>query len=176
MARGRIKKKDGEEFFVSIIIDLETTGFDHNRDEITQIACYLMFEKVPDHLKQGFVSFVLPKEKFSDFISRKKDAYFHKITYNMLLNAPSLKELIKAFNEWIKSIHETLLEETKVNILLVAHNAEFEKKFLKKAYEIAEIPFPHYIKFVCSTLAANRILGTQSRSISKLMSFFDLKE
>lgn len=67
---------------------------------------YLLVE-APSHVKSGFTSFIKTTKKFSDIIRIKenKPPYRHQVTYNMILNAPELKEVLTKFTEWLEDIH-----------------------------------------------------------------------
>lgn len=93
-----------------IVFDLETTGLDPRKNEIIEIGAV----KVEDgNVIDTFSSFVKPKKGVKD-AAREVNG----ITDEMLADAPSINRILPEFKKFIGSC------------TLIAHNAEFDCKFL----------------------------------------------
>lgn len=123
-----------------VVFDLETTGLDpFSGDQICEIGAV----KVKDKETLGsFDQLVNP----SRWISPEVTALTH-ITNEMVARAPSLKEVLPGFVEFI--------DET----ILVAHNAPYDLSFLAVAFEKENLP--HSDNWVVDTLTLSRVLYPQ---------------
>ncbi len=88
-----------------VVFDIETTGFSVNHDDIIEIAAI----KIEDGMTTEFSSFVSTKQKLSENTTR-----ITSITKEDLIDAPSIKEVMIDFKQFIKGS------------ILVAHNADFD--------------------------------------------------
>lgn len=107
-----------------LLIDLEFSGFDIQKHEILQLAGVLLDKKT---LKE--------KKVFSSFIksTKWKHRYLasmavNKISWDMVKDAPSLKEVIKEFHRVFGH-----------NVILAAYVGYNDKKFLLEAYKKAGV-------------------------------------
>lgn len=109
-----------------IFYDTETTGIKSERDRIIEIAAY---DPIMD---RTFVQFVNPQMPIPFEATQ-----IHKITDDMVKDAPSFKEVGEAFSEFCG-----------IDAVLVAHNNDqFDKLFLECEYKRASISLPqwHYV-------------------------------
>ncbi len=120
-----------------VAFDLETTGLNSQKDEIIEIGAVLM---------QGgkelarFQSFVDPHRKLERITTELTG-----ITDAMLKGAPSLKEILPQFLEFVGSRP------------LVAHNADFDTGFLRAACKKLNLPFTYTS---IDTLVLSQVLMT----------------
>lgn len=99
-----------------IVIDLETTGFNPNYDEIIEVGAI----KISDgNVIDSFSSLVKPENKIDDFI-----AELTGITNKMVEDAPSIEQVLPNFIEFIG------------DSMLVGHNVSFDINFLYDSYEL----------------------------------------
>jgi DNA polymerase-3 subunit epsilon len=105
-----------------IIIDTETTGLDPlSGDRIIEIAA---IELIDGALSDNtFHRYVNPERDVPDSATK-----VHGITYNMLENKPKFYEIAKDFLEFL------------ANDQIVAHNAEFDLKFINCELDRAGLP------------------------------------
>ncbi len=93
-----------------VVYDLETTGISSNYNEIIEIgACKVQYGEIIDE----FSTYVNPGRLVSDFTTK-----LTSITNDDLRNAPTIKEVLPKFIEFIKGS------------ILVAHNATFDNSHL----------------------------------------------
>lgn len=105
-----------------IAIDLETTGLDHSKDEIIEIALVLFVEGKPTQK----LTYVLHAEQpLRPFISQLTG-----ITQEEITRAPRFAEVIKEVSALIK------------DQWLVAYNSDFDRQFLEKAFQKEEKTVP----------------------------------
>lgn len=100
---------DYEEF---VVFDIETTGFSYLRDKITEIGAV--------KIKNGFIV-----DRFSRLVNPECEiperiTEITGISNKMVENEPTIDIVIKEFYDFCKSS------------VLVAHNAEFDKSFIRK--------------------------------------------
>lgn len=119
----------GQDFGTVVVVDVETTGLSTNDDSIIEIgAIKLENGSVVD----SFSTFVNPQRKLSEFI-----VGLTGITDEMVATAPLIAEAVKLFIEFAG------------DSVLVAHNANFDIGFIKKAAKDNDIVFePSYIDTV----------------------------
>lgn len=117
-----IKKSRGE--FVAF--DVETTGLDPNIDRIIEISAVRFTEWAPS---ATFSSLICANRKISASASA-----VNGITDKDLKNAPIEAEVMKAFSDFIGS------GGFQGDLLMVAHNASFDKSFVESALHRCGIP------------------------------------
>jgi ATP-dependent DNA helicase DinG len=97
-----------------IFIDLETTGLDFTNDKIIEVGAIKVDESLNEIEK--FQTLINPKKKLSQEIK----VLTHGLSDEDLEKSPTIKEVKDKFLDFIKDYP------------LIAHNKEFEEKFLKR--------------------------------------------
>lgn len=95
-----------------VIVDLETTGIDSNRDQIIQIAML----RVEGGLMEERSYFVNPHRPVSDFIRRLTG--FHDVDFSLYPNITEIRDDVLAFIG---------------SAVVVGHNVDFDVSFLARA-------------------------------------------
>lgn len=121
---------------VFVVVDLETTGLDAERDRITEIAAVRL--RGGDVLGE-FATLVAPGVPVPAFITGLTG-----ISDAMLTDAPPLNVVLPAFHEFAR------------DAVLVAHNAPFDIGFLRAACAACGESWPHLV--VVDTLELARAL------------------
>lgn len=117
-----------------IFYDTETTGIKPDRDRVVEIAA---FDPVLNRTFEKLINPCIPIPKEASAI--------HKITDEMVLGAPTFKDVAEEFAEFCSG-----------NVCLIAHNNDaFDIHFLKNEYSRAQIEFPQW-KFLDSLKWARR--------------------
>jgi len=136
-------------FEVYTIIDIETTGLSPDRERITEIAVYVYDGK---KIVDKFVSLVNPERSIPYFITRMTG-----ITNEMVEEAPKFYEIAKK-----------IIEITE-NRIFVAHNVEFDYRFIKS--EFASLGYEFKRNKLCTVKLSKKIIpGKRSYSLGKLTS------
>ncbi len=138
-----------------VVFDIETTGFNARKDDIIEIGAV----KIKDRkIIDSFNTFVSTSMKLPDKIIELTG-----ITDNMLVGAPSIKEALTGFKEFVGE-----------NSILIAHNASFDVKFIKEKYlvnfnEKYDMP-------VIDTLELSKALikGVKNYKLNTLTKKFDI--
>jgi len=123
-----------------IAIDLETTGLNCFTDEIIEISALKFKNGIID---KKFDSLIKPQKPISNYISS-----INGITNEMVKYAPNIEKVMNDFYCFI-------INEVNMNIPLVAHNADFDAKFL--IYYLQKYGFSIDLEF-CDTLHLSRKL------------------
>jgi len=119
-----------------VILDFETTGLSPDMgDRAIEIGAVCIEE---GKIVGRFQELMNPGYRISGFIED-----YTGITNKMLKDAPSCKEVMSRFADFIGDYN------------LVAHNASFDKRFLDA--ELSRVSRIYSGKFACSMLAARRI-------------------
>ncbi len=119
-----------------IVFDIETTGLSVHNCKITEIGA-VRFEN--GEVKEVFNTFADPGEHIPENITKLTG-----ITDDMVKGAPSQAEAVKSFLDFAGES------------ILVAHNANFDASFIRKAAEDAKLSFPNtYL----DTVALSRYLN-----------------
>lgn len=119
-----------------VVLDFETTGLSPDYgDRAIEIGAVRIEN---GEVVERFQELMNPGRRIDSFIED-----YTGITNSMLKDAPSCKEVMREFAEFIDGSN------------LVAHNASFDKRFLDS--ELAKISRGYSGKFVCSMLMARRI-------------------
>lgn len=144
-----------------IAFDLETTGLDPSSDRIVEISA-VVFENFS--VTSKFTTLVNPKRPIPAKVSRINGIYDKDVA-----TAPTESEAINSFCAFIGQ--ETLSGE----IVLVAHNAPFDVKFLLYAFSRsgidAEICFQDTL-----CLSKNIALPVENYKLCTLAEYFNLKQ
>lgn len=138
-----------------VVFDIETTGFNARKDDIIEIGAV----KIKDRkIIDSFNTFVSTSMKLPDKIIELTG-----ITDSMLVGAPSIKESLTGFREFVGE-----------NSILIAHNASFDVKFIKEKYlvnfnEKYDMP-------VIDTLELSKALvkGVKNYKLNTLTKKFDI--
>ncbi len=112
-----------------VLIDLEFTGFDTTKHEITQFAAVLIDKKTL-LIKKEFSSYIKPRNwKHRD----PESVAISKITLEQLKDAPSLAEVMKEFKSFVHK-----------DVLLAYYGGAADIDFLRAAYKKVgeKHPFP----------------------------------
>ncbi|MGB9821222.1 MAG: PolC-type DNA polymerase III [Pseudothermotoga sp.] len=134
-----------------VVLDIETTGLHPMFSEIIEIGA-VAIEK--GQITESFHSLVKPKERLNSFTIE-----FTKITDQMLEDQPSIEEVLPKFLEFCK------------NSIVVAHNANFDYRFLR--YWIEKVMKVNWKIPVIDTLAlAKRLVKLSSYNLEKLANHF----
>lgn len=131
-----------------IIFDTETTGFDpFSGDRVIEIGCVAMVNKV---VQKG------PDHQFHVYINPRRDVpesavKVHGITAEMLQDKPFFEDIMDDFLAFVG------------DDVLVAHNAEFDKKFINWELENAGLaPLPDSQFKDTLALARSKFPGAQN--------------
>ena len=107
-----------------LLIDTEFSGFDIGKHELLQLAGVLLDKKTLKE-KKAFSSFVRPTR----WPNRDRTCMaVNKISHDTVKDAPSLKEVIKLFNQTFGH-----------NLILAAYVGYNDKRFLLEAYRRAGV-------------------------------------
>ena len=106
-----------------IYYDTETTGVRPDKDRIIEIAAY---DPVQDRTFESLINPLCPIPPEASAI--------HKITDEMVKDAPSFGEVAKKFTAFCSE-----------EVVLIAHNNDsFDKPFIKNEFERNSVPFPSW--------------------------------
>jgi DNA polymerase III epsilon subunit-like protein len=130
-----------------IYFDTETSGLNPITDELLQIAFY-----VNDEL---FWSETIKNEK------EVTNFEFHGLKQEDLDKSRSLKDVMLSCIEWLSNLPD------KQQLLLIAHNAQFDLKFLSTALKKCDLNLPKNI-LVSDSLRAYRFYETGKCSLEFL--------
>ncbi|WAM34594.1 PolC-type DNA polymerase III [Caldicellulosiruptor morganii] len=137
-----------------VVVDIETTGFDNQRDRIIEIGAV----KVENgEIVDKFSTFVDPQGKIPVRISELTGIY-----QDMVDAAPKLEDAILEFEKFCSGS------------ILVAHNAQFDIGFLKRAYQECGLIFDYtYV----DTLELSRRVLTElsSHKLNKVADFLNIE-
>lgn len=130
-----------------LLIDVETTGLDPQRDSIVQIASCVL-EKDDLHEERHFESLVRPDTTMTE---SARDV--HGLSDAQLESAPQLAEVIERFSRYAPT-----------DAILCGHNVGFDASFLRSAYQRLnrEYPFDYHTVDIWSL--AFFILGAEGLS------------
>jgi DNA polymerase III epsilon subunit family exonuclease len=141
-----------------VVFDLETSGAAPSTGAaVTEIGAVKV---LGGSVLGEFQTFVNPGHFLSDFITSLTG-----ITDSMLLNAPTIDQVLPTFLDFLGPGHETVL---------VAHNAPFDMSFMKAAAIAHEYDWPEY-KVVDTARVARYVLDRDevpNCKLSTLAPFF----
>lgn len=131
------------------IVDIETTGLKFDRDQILQIAVVLQdWTATPATV---WSTYVRPSQWWNRDLGPR---HVHGISRRHLVFAPSAEKALRTFADLTK------------DRIIVAHNADFDTKFLRAAAQIHDIDL-EWAGVVC-TLNLSRQLDPQRQQTHKL--------
>ena len=136
-----------------VVFDIETTGLSVQNCKITEIGAVRMKN---GEVLERFNTFADPECHIPENITELTG-----ITDEMVAGAPSQDEAVKAFLDFAG------------DKILVAHNANFDASFIRRAAENAKIPFPNsYL----DTVALSRFLnkGLKNHKLDTLAEHYNL--
>ena len=136
-----------------VVFDIETTGLSAMTCKITEIGAVLVQK---GEVLKVFSTFVNPEGHIPEEITELTG-----ITDDMVADAPSQGDAVKAFIEFVGGR------------TVVAHNANFDMGFIRRAAENAGIPFnPPYL----DTLSMSRFLNPELKNhkLDTLVDFYHL--
>uniref|UniRef100_A0A7C5Z5D4 DNA polymerase III PolC-type n=1 Tax=Caldicellulosiruptor owensensis TaxID=55205 RepID=A0A7C5Z5D4_9FIRM len=147
--------KEGQGFDSTfVVVDIETTGFDSQKSKIIEIGAV----KIENgQITERFSTFVDPEGKIPVRISELTGIY-----QDMVDKAPKLRDAILEFEKFASGS------------VLVAHNAQFDIGFLKKAYQECGIIFDYtYIDTL--ELSRRLLTGLSSHKLNKVAEFLNVE-
>lgn len=155
-----IVEKKEDDFDTFVAFDIETTGFDSNRDMIIELSAIRVINgKLIESKEFVFTELVHPyKIRISDSVEKLTG-----ITNEMVSNSREIWDVIKSFKKWIG------------NDILVGYNCmNFDSKFISRAARISKIVIDNkyfdvmkYAKKQSSKLNCNNIkLSTLSEYLN----------
>ncbi|RPH31992.1 MAG: exonuclease [Bacteroidales bacterium] len=129
------------------IIDIETTGGNHQRDKITEIAVYVHDgSKVIDE----FTTLINPERSIPYYITQMTG-----ITDDMVANAPRFFEIARK------------IVELTVGKVFVAHNAPFDYRFIQS--EFKQLGYEFERETICTVRLSRKLIpGKSSYSLGNL--------
>ncbi|AUG33824.1 DNA polymerase III subunit epsilon [Candidatus Hodgkinia cicadicola] len=140
-----------------LIIDTETTGLDHNRDRIVELA--IVEFKLRGPIRKLYHSYFNPEP-----IKVSKEALrIHGITNELLSTKPKFESEANKITQIIN------------NNKLLAHNAEFDKRMLTHELRLARLDIPNVCWFDTLKLA-NSLNPSKSNSLRALCKKYKIKE
>ena len=147
-------KKSNFEFLSDYtVLDIETTGLSHTKDEIIEIsALKIRNNKVSDE----FSKLVKPYAQISSFIT-----YLTGITNEMVSNAPKIETVLP---ELIKFVS---------NDIILGHNVKFDINFIETNLENYGYP-PLTNSFIDSMQLARRYCKLKSHSLKNLAEHYNV--
>lgn len=142
--------------FPIVAVDLETTGAYPVGDEICEIA---LIRYEGGKIVKEFQSLVKPNQVISDKIIK-----IHGITNEMVVDAPSISEIIKPCYDILDGA------------VFVAHHAPFDLGFMAIEFEKAGLSLPE-LPALCSSLLSRHIFPESSNHrLQTLIRFFELEQ
>lgn len=105
-----------------IVVDVETTGLDTDRDRIVEVGCVLLRNHLPADTWQSYVNPGVPVPEEAIEV--------HGLTNPFLASHPRFKEIAPHLRDILD------------NGRLIAHNASFDYKMLMSEFQRAGVPAP----------------------------------
>ncbi|AZT90807.1 PolC-type DNA polymerase III [Caldicellulosiruptor changbaiensis] len=137
-----------------VVVDIETTGFDNQKDRIIEIGAV----KIENgEIVDRFSTFVDPEGKIPIRISELTGIY-----QNMVDSAPKLSDAILEFEKFCSGA------------ILVAHNAQFDIGFLKRSYQECGLIFDY--TYIDTLELSRRVLtDLSSHKLNKVAEFLNIE-
>lgn len=141
--------------YTFVAFDTETSGAYPLGFDIVEFGAVKWRQgKIIDEMKV----LIKPREPMSDFVIG-----IHGITNEMVANAPSMGEVIRAIDEFI---HDDIL---------MAHHAPFDMGFLAVEYEKHGLTFPKYPVLCTSLLSRKLIYGCENHRLQTLVRYLGIE-
>ncbi len=140
-----------------VVVDVETTGHCSEKNRITEIA-YVLIEG--GEIIKEYSSLINPHQYIPQFICNLTG-----ITNEMAFNAPEESEVLKFIAQ--------MLNEK--DVIFVAHNVNFDLKFVKQLFQREGYHFPSIPKLCTYKLAKNLLPTEQKKNVGALAQYFDIK-
>jgi len=138
-----------------VIVDLETTGLSEAEDRILEIAAIKMRA---DCIEDTFDALIDPECKIPRRITQ-----ITGITSADIFGAPEVAKILPSFVEFIE------------DAIFVAHNCQFDWKFINAELHRASLPALKNRKLCTLRLARRLFPRLPSRSLGSLIKFFELQ-
>ncbi|OGC05072.1 hypothetical protein A2276_03905 [candidate division WOR-1 bacterium RIFOXYA12_FULL_43_27] len=135
-----------------IILDVETTGLDPQKHELTEIAA-LKIEK--QEIVDVFNTLIKPKQKISYKITQLTG-----ITEEMVSGQPSFSDIVPKFLQYVKGYN------------LVAHNAEFDLSFIRHHLSLNKKEINNPV--LCSLKLSRFLLKTHNHKLHTVAGHFGI--
>jgi len=157
---------------LSVVFDLETTGFAPHTCQIVQIAARVL-QNMPDNKEYKFDSLVkLERDKY---IVTQAAMKAHGISEERLATADNWPTVSKRFFDWLQVLFELWKPET---ITLVGYsNSHFDSKFIIKSASMAQLRIPPYLRFadafhVLQCYVSKEFQSCESKKLSSVFQRF----
>ncbi|MBX9687128.1 MAG: WYL domain-containing protein [Candidatus Obscuribacterales bacterium] len=99
----------------------------------------------------------------------------HGITDEMVADAPSVKEVIPPFVDWMKAKPSAFTDESDMNVF-IAHNASFDVNFLQVALTRLGMPLPANPVIDTLKMARHFVNDSRNHRLKTLVEYFKLDE
>lgn len=139
-----------------VVLDVETTGYSWEEDEIIEIGC---LKVVGGEIVDTFSTLVNPRRLISPSITRLTG-----ISNEMVKDAPVMAEIIAELHAFIG------------NLPVVAHNAAFDGGFLRRAYEVHSIPAAPIVMADTLRLSRRAFPDLPNHKLETIIRFFALSD
>jgi DNA polymerase-3 subunit epsilon len=139
------------------VVDIETTGFNHDGQKIIEIAI-INYDRDTDQIEEVFSTLIYPETKINYQTER-----FTGINNVMVADAPKFYEIAK------KIINMT------ENRILVAHNVFFDYRFIQREFNELGYAFRREVFCTCKK-ARVTFSGLNSYSLKNLCRHFGIKQ
>lgn len=140
--------------FPIVVVDLETTGLDPDKDRIIEVA---LLRYNLDGSIQEWSSLVHPQRNIPS-----KTIAIHHITDNMVQHAPLFENLAKRIRDDMEGC------------IFVGHNVEFDFQFLQKAYAKTQFDMPNIVAKIDTLAISRRIYNFPRNDLQSLIVRFGL--
>lgn len=137
-----------------VVVDLETTGLKPENSDIIEIGAL----KVKTGIIQEELSILVQTEAVPDFIREMTG-----ITLEMTRGGTDIKEAIEKLRAFVGDLP------------IVAHNLEFDLKFIKEACRRTEVEWYQYYGIDTVRMARKECPGLQSYKLEKLLEHFGIQ-
>ena len=156
--------------YLTVVVDIETGGFDPDTNAILEIAITLIEEKDKKLVVgETYRHHITP---FDGSIVEKESLEFTKIKLDHPLRV-SVSE-IDALNDLFKIINKTKNKYECSRAILVGHNAHFDSSFLTAAYKRNKIKKTPFHKFSVIDTVSLGVLATGQTVLARICDELDI--